>query len=192
MKVKLIEHSTITSDDVKEYKQLTSLLTGIVFTANDVEMDKRIVTIRMAGIADELVLVNPKIVNTSASSVVYFEKDSSKNKTRKTVRYRSVMVETDNLGLVEFKPTNEKPEWDNLNDFMMDAGLLETVMIQRAINAIDGIDITDKLIQYNQERKAPKKFGRNDKVMLKSPEGDMVFTKHKKSEEYIKKGYQIV
>lgn len=192
MKVKFIETSPITTEDIDEYKNRTSKLKGVLFTANDVNMNKRIISIRMGEISDELVLVNPKIVNTSATSVVYFEKDTFKNKTRKTVRFRSVIVETDNLGLVEFKPTNEKDKWESGNDFMMDAGLFETVMVQRGIDAINGIDVTDSSVAYNQQVNTGKKIGRNDRVMLKSSDGDMIFVKYKKSEEYIKKGYQIV
>lgn len=192
MKVKFIETSPITTEDIEEYKNRTSKLKGVLFTANDVNMNKRIISIRMGEISDELVLVNPKIVNTSATSVVYFEKDTFKNKTRKTVRFRSVIVETDNLGLVEFKPTNEKDKWESGNDFMMDAGLFETVMVQRGIDTINGIDVTDSSVAYNQQVNTGKKIGRNDRVMLKSSDGDMIFVKYKKSEEYIKKGYQIV
>lgn len=192
MKVKKIESSEITMDDINEYKNRTSKLKGVAFTASDVDMDKRIITIRMNTVDDELVLVNPRIVNNSPTSVVYFEKDTNKNKSRKTVRFRYVVVETDNLGLVEFKATNEKDTWENANDFMMDAGLLETVLVQRLIDAINGIDITHPTVAYNQQRKVTSSMGRNQKVMMKSDSGDMIFVKYKKSEEYIKKGYQIV
>ena len=192
MKIKKIEESQITSDDISEYKLRTSKLKGVVFNATDVNMDKRIVSIRLNDIDSELVLVNPKIVNHSTNSVVYFEKDSLKNKTRKTVRYKTVMVDTDNLGLVEFKPTNEKDNWDSANDFMMDVGLFETVMVQRLIDSINGIDITHPSVAYNEQRRVSEKMGRNQKVMMKSSDGDMIFVKYKKSEEYIKKGYQIV
>jgi hypothetical protein len=192
MKVKKIESSEITMDDINEYKNRTSKLKGVAFTASDIDMDKRIVSIRMNSVDDELVLVNPKIVNHSTNSVVYFERDGGKAKTRKTVRYKSVIVETDNLGLVEFKPTNEKDVWESANDFMMDAGLFETVLVQRLIDAINGIDITHLSVAYNEQRKVSEKVGRNQKVMMKSSDGDMIFVKHKKSEEYIKKGYQIV
>lgn len=192
MKVKQIESSEITMDDINEYKNRTSKLKGVGFTASDVDMDKRMISIRMDNIDNELVLVNPKIVNNSTNSIVYFEKDLNKNKTRKTVRYKSVTVETDNLGLVEFKPTNEKDSWETANDFMMDAGLFETVMVQRLIDAINGIDITHPTVAYNEQRRVSEKTGRNQKVMMKSSDGDMIFVKHKKSEEYIKKGYEIV
>jgi hypothetical protein len=192
MKVKKIESSEITIDDINEYKNKTSKLKGVAFTASDVDMNKRIISIRMNTVDDELVLVNPKIVNHSTNSVVYFERDLDKRKTRKTVRYKSVIVETDNLGLVEFKPTNEKDEWESANDFMMDAGLFETVLVQRLIDAINGIDITHSSVAYNEQRKVSEKVGRNQKVMMKSSDGDMIFVKYKKSEEYIKKGYQIV
>jgi len=60
MKVQKIESSTITADDVFSYKQATSKLEGIVFNAADVNIDKRIITVRIGNKEDELVLVNPK------------------------------------------------------------------------------------------------------------------------------------
>jgi peptide deformylase len=142
MKVQKIESSTITADDVFSYKQATSKLEGIVFNAADVNIDKRIITVRIGNKEDELVLVNPKPISKTDAPVVYFEKDTLKNKVRKTIRYPWFVVETDNLGKVEFKA--DKTEWKDADEFFGDAGLLEAVLVQRAIDAIDGIDITQQ------------------------------------------------
>lgn len=192
MKVKLINPSPITSDDIELYKEKTSKLKGVVFTSNDVGMDKRIVSVRLIG-DDDLILVNPKIVNTSDNLVVYFERDTHKpTKVRKTVRNTYLIVDTDNLGQVEFRPSAENNKWETGDDFMQDAGLLECVLVQRAIDAIDGIDITHKSRAYTQTVQSNKQPGRNERVMIQSPQGETLFVKYKKAEEYIRLGYTIL
>ena len=192
MKVKLINSSPILNDDIELYKDRTSKLKGVVFTSNDIGLDKRIVSVRLIG-EDDLVLVNPVIVDKSDSLLVYFEKDSNKaNKVRKTIRYPYLIVDTDNLGRVEFKATNETNKWESLNHLMEDAGLLEAVLVQRAIDAIDGIDITDKSRAYTETVQSKKEPSRNERVMLQSSAGETVFVKYKKAEEYIKMGYRLL
>lgn len=192
MKVKLINPSPITNDDIELYKEKTSKLRGVVFTSNDIGLDKRIVSVRLIGDTD-LILVNPRIVKTSDNLVVYFERDSLKpTKVRKTIRNTYVVVDTDNLGQVEFKPSSENNKWETQNQFMEDAGLFESVLVQRAIDAIDGIDITDKSRAYTQTVQSNKQPGRNERVMIQSPQGETLFVKYKKAEEYIKVGYTIL
>ena len=60
MKVQKINFSSITSDDINQYKNAISVLDGFVFNAADVNIDKRIITIRLGEKEDELTLVNPK------------------------------------------------------------------------------------------------------------------------------------
>jgi hypothetical protein len=192
MKVKLINPSPILNDDIELYKDRTSKLKGVVFTSNDIGLEKRIVSVRLIG-EDDLVLVNPVIVEKPDNLLVYFEKDSNKaNKVRKTIRYPYLIVDTDNLGRVEFKATNETNKWESLNHLMEDAGLLEAVLVQRAIDAIDGIDITDKSRAYTETVQSKKEPSRNERVMLQSSAGETVFVKYKKAEEYIKMGYRLL
>lgn len=192
MKVKLINPSPITSEDIELYREKTSKLRGVVFTSNDIGLDKRIVSVRLIGDTD-LILVNPRIAKTSDNLVVYFERDSLKpTKVRKTIRNTYVVVDTDNLGQVEFKPSSENNKWETQNQFMEDAGLLESVLVQRAIDAIDGIDITDKSRAYTQTVQSNKQPGRNERVMIQSPQGETLFVKYKKAEEYIKLGYSVL
>jgi hypothetical protein len=192
MKVKLINPSPILNDDIELYKDKTSKLKGVVFTSNDIGLEKRIVSVRLIG-EDDLVLVNPVIVEKPDNLLVYFEKDSNKaNKVRKTIRYPYLIVDTDNLGRVEFKASNETNKWESLNHLMEDAGLLEAVLVQRAIDAIDGIDITDKSRAYTETVQSKKEPSRNERVMLQSSAGETVFVKYKKAEEYIKMGYRLL
>ena len=191
MKVQKINFSSITSDDINQYKNAISVLDGFVFNAADVNIDKRIITIRLGEKEDELTLVNPKVLQVSDKPLVYFEKDTyKKNKVRKTIRYPWIVLDTDNLGKVEFKA--EKTEWKDADEFFGDAGLLECVLVQRAIDAIDGIDITHHSRQYSETVIKQKALGRNERVMLQGPNGEMEFVKSKKVESYLDKGWQKI
>jgi hypothetical protein len=191
MIVKRVEKTSVTNEELNLYKERISKLDKeFAVNALDVGMDKRIVTIKFGGEYDDLTLVNPVVTEVSDGMVVYFEKDSVKNKTRKTTRYKSFKVDTDNLGLVEF--SSDKDNWKNEQEFMNDLGLFECVTAQRLIDSIDGIDVNSPLRRYTQERKVEKKPGRNERVMLQSPEGEMEFVKYKKAQPLLDKGYKLV
>jgi hypothetical protein len=190
MKVQKINEASITQEDIVLYKEAISKLEGFMFTASDVNMDKRIITIRLGSVEDELTLVNPKIEKTSEQPLVYFEKDSNKEKIRKTIRFPYLIVNTDNLGKVEFKA--EKNDWKDSDEFFGDKGLMEAVLVQRLIDAIDGIDITHSTRQYSETITKDKETGRNERVMLQGPAGEMEFVKSKKVNSYLEKGWNLI
>ena len=190
MKIKRVKPTPVTTDELNHYKKLISNLEGIAFSALDVGLDKRIITLRFGGEYEELTMVNPTVTEKSEELVVYFEKDSTKQKTRKTVRHKWFKVNTDNLGIVEF--SSEKETWKNEQEFMNDVGLFECVLAQRLIDSIDGIDVNSPLRRYTQERRVEKKPGRNERVMLQSPEGEMEFVKYKKAQPLLDKGYKLL
>jgi len=191
MKVQKINEGPITADDIKSYKDAISKLDGFVFNAADVNIDKRIITIRLGEKEDELTLVNPKVLQVSDKPLVYFEKDTYKtNKVRKTIRYPWLVLNTDNLGKVEFKA--EKSEWKDADEFFGDVGLVEAVLVHRAIYAIDGIDITHPSRQYSETIRKDKEPGRNERVMLQGPNGEMEFVKNKKVDSYLQKGWNLI
>jgi peptide deformylase len=192
MKIKKINHGPISAEDVSNYKQLVSNLEGVVFSAADVSLDTRIITIRLGNKEDELTLVNPKVISISDKPLVYFEKDTNKNKVRKTIRYPWLVVDTDNLGKVEFKATSETFDWKTADEFFSDAGLLEAVLVQRGLDAIDGIDITHLARQYSETITKDKQPGRNERVMLQGPNGEMEFVKNKKVDSYLQKGWNSI
>ena len=193
MKVQKINESPITQEDVNLYKNAISKLEGIVFNASDVNINKRIITIRLGNIEDELTLVNPKVIKNSDSPIVYFEKDTYKQtKIRKTIRSTYLLIDTDNLGKVEFKATNDKMDWKNADEFFGDVGLLECVLVQRMIDAIEGIDITHPNRQYSETIKKDKEPGRNERVMLQGPKGEMEFVKNKKIDSYLQNGWNLI
>ena len=191
MKIKRVNKTPVSVEELNQYKETISKLEGISFTSLDVGMDKRIITLRFGGEYEELTMVNPTVTEKSDEMVVYFEKDSIKQKTRKTVRHKWFKVDTDNLGVVEF--SSDKDTWKNEQEFMNDLGLFECVLAQRLIDSIDGIDVNSPLRRYTQEiRKSEKKPGRNERVMLQSPEGEMEFVKYKKAQPLLDKGYKLV
>ena len=191
MIVKRVEKTPVTNEELNEYKErIYKLDKEYAVNALDVGMDKRIVTIKFGGEYDDLTLVNPIVTETSEEMVVYFERDSVKQKTRKTARHKSFKVDTDNLGVVEF--SSDKDNWENQDEYMNDLGLFECITAQRLIDSIYGIDVTSSIRRYSAEIKKEKKPGRNERVMLQSPEGEMEFVKYKKAQPLLDKGYKLV
>ena len=181
----------VTQEDITNYKKLTSELGNAVgYTALDVGLDLPIVSINFGGEYEELVLVNPVISEASEELVVYYERDARKGKVRKTVRHQKIKVNTSNLGIVEFEPS--KSEWKSQDDYMNDEGLFECILAQRLIDAINGVDVTDSIRAYNPQISKKETPGRNQRVMVKSPEGEMEFMKYKKALPLLERGYEIV
>ena len=166
---------------------------GFGLSANQIGVDKRMCVIN---IKEPMVLINPKITKRSEEAVQYIESCLSLPKTmrkpKNTVRSVSVTVETDNLGTVEFGPDEKDKIGTEGHNYFGDEGLLECVVAQHEIDHLDGILITDSIRAYNIQRVSEKKYGRNDKVMVKSPDGETDFMKYKKAVPLLEKGYQIV
>ena len=166
---------------------------GFGLSANQIGVDKRMCVIN---IKEPMVLVNPKIVKRSEEAVQYIESCLSLPKTmripKNSVRSISISVETDNLGTVEFGPDEKDKIGEEGHNYFADEGLLECVVAQHEIDHLDWILITDQVRAYNIQRVSEKKYGRNEKVMVKSPEGDTDFMKYKKAVPLLEKGYEIV
>ena len=166
---------------------------GFGLSANQIGVDKRMCVIN---IKEPMILVNPKIVKRSEEAVQYIESCLSLPKTmrkpKNTVRSISITVETDNLGTVEFGPDEKDKIGTEGHNYFADEGLLECVVAQHEIDHLDGILITDQIRAYNIQRVSEKKYGRNEKVMVKSPKGDTDFMKYKKAVPLLEKGYEIV
>ena len=166
---------------------------GFGLSANQIGVDKRMCVIN---IKEPMVLINPKITKRSEEAVQYIESCLSLPKTmrkpKNTVRSISITVDTDNLGTVEFGPDEKDKIGTEGHNYFGDEGLLECVVAQHEIDHLDGILITDSIRAYNIQRVSEKKYGRNDKVMVKSPDGETDFMKYKKAVPLLEKGYQIV
>jgi peptide deformylase len=187
----------------EEIENITKILTteiikhgGIGLSANQLGLDVRACIINVIG-PDPLVLINPRIVERSTDTIAYVEQclsdEKSMKKPVKTVRHKTVAVECDNLGRVEFAPTYpEGRNWKTSEEFFSDTGLLECVCVQHEIDHLDGILMTDSSRKYSATVIAPKKYGRNERVMLKLPSGETEFMKYKKALPMLKYGCEIL
>lgn len=166
---------------------------GVGLAANQIGLDVRACVIN---VKEPLVLINPKIIEVSKETVAYVEQCLSLPKTMskpvKTIRHKTFTVECDNLGTVIFSPDNEKSNWESSQDFFSDEGLLECVVAQHELDHLNGILITDPVRKYTTTVIAPKKYGRNERVMVKLPDGKTEFMKYKKAEELLKVGAEIL
>jgi peptide deformylase len=166
---------------------------GFGLSANQIGVDKRMCVIN---IKEPMVLVNPKIVKRSEEAVQYIESCLSLPKTmrkpKNTVRSISVTVETDNLGTVEFGPDEKDKIGTEGHNYFADEGLLECVVAQHEIDHLDGILITDSIRAYNIQRTSDKKYGRNERVMVKLSDGSTQFMKYKKAEPLLSEGAEIL
>lgn len=156
---------------------------GVGLAANQIGLDVRACVIN---VKEPLVLINPVVIEASKDTVAYVEQCLSIQKTMdkpvKTIRHKSFTVECDNLGTVVFSPDYvEGREWKDSNEFFNDSGLLECVVAQHEIDHLNGILITDEKRRYTTTIVAPKKYNRNDMVMVKLPNGESEFMKYKKA-----------
>ena len=191
----VLEYTPMTQEQIDNIsKKLTTELTrhgGLGLSANQIGLTDRVCLIN---VKEPLLLVNPKVVEVSKETVVYVEQCLSLDKTMrkpvKTIRHKSFTVETDNLGLVEFSP--DKTEWEDSNEFFSDEGLLECVCAQHEIDHLNGVLITDSDRRYTTTVTSTKKYGRNERVMVKLPNGDTEFMKYKKAEPMLSVGAEIL
>ena len=193
---KPLEGKPMTQEQIDEIS--TTLLTelkrhgGIGLSANQIGLDVRACVIN---VKEPLVLINPIVTEVSKDTVAYVEQCLSLDKTMKkpvkTVRHKSFTVECDNLGTVIFSPDQKEP-WKDSNEFFSDEGLLETVCAQHELDHLNGILITDKIRRYTTTVTSTKKYGRNDRVMVKLVNGDTEFMKYKKAELLLKQGAEIL
>ena len=167
---------------------------GLGLSANQIGLTDRVCIVN---VKEPLILVNPRVTETSKETVVYVEQCLSLDKTMKkpvqTIRHKSFTVECDNLGTVIFSSDKKDGEtWKDSEEFYADEGLLECVCAQHEIDHLNGILITDSSRRYTQTVTREKKYGRNERVMVKLPSGDTEFMKYKKAEPLLTLGAEIL
>jgi peptide deformylase len=194
----VLEYTPMTQEQIDDIsKKLTTELTrhgGLGLSANQIGLTDRVCLIN---VKEPLLLVNPKVVEVSKETVVYVEQCLSLDKTMKkpvkTLRHKSFTVECDNLGTVIFSPDIEEgKEWKDSEEFFSDEGLLECVCAQHEIDHLNGILITDSSRRYTTTIKSEKKYGRNERVMVKLSDGSTQFMKYKKAEPLLAVGAEIL
>lgn len=197
LKTQLLPKPMSQSDVDSITEKLTTELTkhgGLGLSANQIGLTDRVCLIN---VKEPLILVNPRVKEASKETVVYLEQCLSLDKTMKkpvqTLRHASITVECDNLGTVIFSPDKKVGEqWKDSEEFYADGGLLECVCAQHEIDHLNGILITDSSRRYNTTIIRGKKYGRNERVMVKLPNGDTEFMKYKKAEPMLSVGAEIL
>ena len=197
LKKQLLPRPMSQSDIDSITEKLTTELTkhgGLGLSANQIGLTDRVCLIN---VKEPLILVNPRVMEASKETVVYVEQCLSLDKTMKkpvqTIRHRSFTVECDNLGTVIFSSDKKEGEtWKDSEEFYSDEGLLECVCAQHEIDHLNGILITDSDRRYTTTVRREKKYGRNERVMVKLPDGSTEFMKYKKAQPLLSAGCEIL
>jgi peptide deformylase len=181
-----------TQDEADELRmQLTQALIenpGLGISATQIGIKKRACYIQFGD--EELFLLNPFIKEKSKEGFLFFEGclsiPSTLAKPIRTIRASKVIVDTDNLGELTFEIN---PDGDKVNEQISKETMM-TVIVQHEIDHLDGFTIKDRV--YNPQVVKKTTYGRNDKIVMKSPKGDMEEVKYKHANKYFLQGYEIV
>lgn len=187
-----IPKSEITQDEAEELRtKLTEALIqhpGLGISATQIGIKKRACYIQFGD--EELFLVNPVIIERSNEGFLFYEGCLSIPSTLlrpvRTIRSTSVKIQTDNLGELTFQIN---PEGDRANEQVSKETMM-TVIVQHEIDHLDGITIKDRVYSTTVVKK--QTYGRNDKIVMKAPDGEMVEVKYKHANKFYLKGYEIV
>ena len=172
-------------------KQLEQGLTeypGLGISATQLGIKKRACYIKFGD--EELFLVNPMVKEKSKEGFLFMEGclsiPSSLSKPTRTIRACKVIIDTDNLGELTFEIN---PEGDKANESISKETMM-TVIVQHEIDHLDGFTIKDRV--YNTQVVKKVDFGRNEKIVMKSKEGELVEVKFKNANKLFLQGYEIV
>jgi peptide deformylase len=187
-----IQKSEITQQEADELRnQLTEALVkhpGLGISATQIGIKKRACYIQFGD--EELFLVNPIIKEKSKEAFLFYEGclsiPSTLTKPIRTIRASKIIVQTDNLGELTFEIN---PEGDKANEQISKETMM-TVVVQHEIDHLDGFTIKDRV--YTTQIFNKVDFGRNEKIVMKSKEGEMVEVKFKNANKYFLQGYEIV
>jgi len=182
----------ITQDEADELRmKLTKALIehpGLGISATQIGIKKRACYIKFGD--EELFLVNPVIKEKSKEGFLFYEGclsiPSTIQRPVRTIRASKIIVQTDNLGELTFEIN---PEGDKANESVSKETMM-TVIVQHEIDHLDGFTIKDRV--YNTQVVKRQNYGRNDLIVMKSPQGELVEVKYKKANNYFLQGYEIV
>jgi len=191
-----IPKTEITATEADELEQILkdgyNKYTGLGISATQLGIKKRACYIKFGNDEDsrELFLLNPVIIERSKEGFLFYEGCLSMPKTiekpLRTIRSCKIKVQTDNLGELEFEIN---PEGDKSGE-RVSMETMMTVVVQHEIDHLDGITIKDRIYSTTITKK--NNYGRNDKIVMKSPTGELVEVKYKRANDYFLKGYEIV
>ena len=161
---------------------------GLGISATQIGIKKRACLIKFGD--EELFLINPIIKEKSKEGFLFFEGclsiPSTIERPVRTIRASKIVVDTDNLGELTFEIN---PDGDKQNESISKETMM-TVIVQHEIDHLDGFTIKDRV--YNTQVVKRVDFGRNEKIVMKSKEGEMVEVKFKNANKYFLQGYEIV
>ena len=161
---------------------------GIGISATQLGIKKRACLIKFG--EEDIFLLNPFITERSKDGFLFFEGclsiPSTMEKPVRTIRATYVVVQTDNLGEIRFEIN---AEGDKQNE-QISPETMKTVVVQHEIDHLDGATIKDRV--YSTTVTKRKDYGRNEKIVMKSPTGDMEEVKYKHANKYFLQGYEIV
>jgi peptide deformylase len=165
---------------IKLLHELRNSKDGIGLAANQIGINKRVCVIN---VKEPIVLINPKIVETSEETFVFPEGCLSfPNKHIRTTRFVEVTVEADNHeGNLSFSAKSE-----DIND------AFECACVQHEIDHLDGVTMFDRELQKPKPfKREDKKIGRNDKVLIACGTESKVM-KYKKAQPLLNDGWELV
>ena len=182
----------ITQQEADELRmELTTALIehpGLGISATQIGIKKRACLIMFGD--EELFLLNPIIKEKSKEGFLFMEGclsiPSTLTKPVRTIRASKVIVQTDNLGELTFEINTEG---DKANESVSKETMM-TVIVQHEIDHLDGITIKDRVYTTTFVKKV--NYGRNDKIVMKSKEGELLEVKYKNANKYFLEGYEIV
>jgi peptide deformylase len=184
--------SEITQQEADDLRtQLSEALVkhpGLGISATQIGIKKRACYIQFGD--EELFLLNPVIKEKSKEGFLFYEGCLSIPTTLKspirTIRACKVVIDTDNLGELTFEIN---PEGDKANEHVSKETMMN-VIVQHEIDHLDGFTIKDRVYTTTIVKKV--NYGRNDKIVMKSKEGEMIEVKYKNANKYFLEGYEIV
>ena len=163
--------------------------TGIGLAANQIGINKRVCVIN---VKEPIVLINPKIVEKSEEMFAFMEGCLSfPEEAVKTTRHKWVKVHADNHEqTLYFSVWDDDSEegYDKDKYYMM---AYETACIQHEIDHLDGITMFDRELILTPTRRAYRKIGRNEKVVVKK-DNETKTIKFKKYEKMQGEGWTLV
>ena len=187
-----VAKSEITNAEADELReQLNQALVenpGLGISATQIGIKKRACLIKFGD--EELFLLNPVIKEKSKEGFLFMEGclsiPSSLSKPVRTIRSTKVIVQTDNLGELTFEIN---PDGDKANESVSKETMM-TVIVQHEIDHLDGFTIKDRV--YNTQVVKRQTYGRNEKIVMKSKEGELIEVKFKNANKFFLEGYEIV
>ena len=174
--VSIKDGEDIAANLLQELRQSES---GIGLAANQIGINKRVCVVNIK--EEPLVLINPKIVETSKEQFVFPEGCLSfPNDKIKTIRHESIVVEADNhQGKLSFSANSK-----DIND------AFECVCVQHEIDHLDGITMFDREFKQTPIKRQTKKIGRNEKVTITKGTESKVL-KYKKATPLLEDGWTL-